>query len=285
MTSPAERNSLSTHSIIFSAAAMLVPRSQRAEWLNDWRSEFWYVRQSRSQARSERPGAHAEALRFCLGAFSDALWVQCDSLKRKIHERFWLQSPLHCLLFLGVIAVALGLGLLYKPWLFSSQLRQPEFIFAQCLVVVLSLLVLPVTRPFALAEHAPASRSRASITRLYRWTFLLLKIGFAVTIAFCVCFYLASLTRTVLFEADGLVAAYVIAFRWTLTDQNRRCPICLRRLTDSAPIGQRCRIFLESRSTKYSCPKSHGELDIPEVPTSFTPRRWRDLAPPPPAIF
>ena len=51
------------HCSILRAASLLAPSDQRDEWLNDWRSELWYI---------PRQGA----TQFCLGAFRDALWLR-----------------------------------------------------------------------------------------------------------------------------------------------------------------------------------------------------------------
>ncbi len=54
--------------IILHVASLLAPSDQRAEWLEEWRSELWYV---------PRRGA----TRFCLGAFRDALWLRRNNLR------------------------------------------------------------------------------------------------------------------------------------------------------------------------------------------------------------
>src|SRR6266700_4067024 len=84
---------------ILLGAAWLVPRGQRAEWLAEWRSELWYVWRSGNR----QPRA---ATVFCLGAFKDALWLRRNSPEPSERERFWLESPLQCCLFLAVLAAA-----------------------------------------------------------------------------------------------------------------------------------------------------------------------------------
>src|SRR5258708_29585843 len=84
---------------ILRGAAWLVPREQRAEWLAEWRSALWYV--WRTGNRQPR-GATA----FCLGAFKGGLWLRRNSPELSVRERFWLESPLQCCLFLAVLAAA-----------------------------------------------------------------------------------------------------------------------------------------------------------------------------------
>ncbi len=87
---------------ILRLAACLLPGRERAEWLAEWNSELWYVR--------ERGGRRAAS--FALGAFRDAWWLRrnsppppgppwCSTLR--------LQSPAQCLGFLVLMAAAFGL--------------------------------------------------------------------------------------------------------------------------------------------------------------------------------
>ena len=55
------------HVAILRIAAMLVPLSQRPDWLAEWRSELWHVRR-------DPHGRNVAA--FCLGAFRDAFWLR-----------------------------------------------------------------------------------------------------------------------------------------------------------------------------------------------------------------
>jgi hypothetical protein len=94
-------------------AAFLVPRSERKEWLAEWRSELWYVRKTR----------HGEATAFCLGAFPDALWIRRNS------------PPLRCILTLAVLA---GVS-----FLSTFHMMRTVRILPHLLVVFMALLVLP----------------------------------------------------------------------------------------------------------------------------------------------
>jgi hypothetical protein len=59
------------------------------------------------------------------------------------------------------------------------------------------------------------------------------------------------------------------AFRWVLRDQRKRCPVCLRLLTNPVRVGQRAGWFLEWNCTELMCLRGHGMLYIPENPTSW----------------
>ena len=88
------------HFAILRAAAWLVPAEGRAEWLAEWRSEFYYVRHSR--------------IAFCLGSFQDALWLRWNRPPRGRGILQW-ESPLECLLFLAIVAAACVMVAFYTP--------------------------------------------------------------------------------------------------------------------------------------------------------------------------
>ena len=87
------------HATMLRAAALLVPRELRAEWLAEWGAELWVVRRVSGRATS-----------FCLGAFRDALWVRRNNPAGD-ERAVLLKSPVGCLLVLaGLAAVTVGLA-------------------------------------------------------------------------------------------------------------------------------------------------------------------------------
>lgn len=84
---------MNTGLAILWCAARVVPRRQRAEWLNEWTAELWYVR--------EQGGRTAG---FCWGSFRDAWWMRRNHL-----PSVFLETPLECLGSLGFIAAACAL--------------------------------------------------------------------------------------------------------------------------------------------------------------------------------
>ena len=81
-------------------ASLLVPASCRREWFAKWRSELWYVHQSRYNRASSDSGT----IGFCLGAFQDARWLwtnhQPDAQPSPV-----LESAQECASFLALLAV------------------------------------------------------------------------------------------------------------------------------------------------------------------------------------
>ncbi|HUE03673.1 MAG TPA: hypothetical protein VMR62_29215 [Bryobacteraceae bacterium] len=245
------------------AAARLVPRRERAEWLAEWIAELWYARQS----------CAVDVNRFCLGAFQDALGLRRHASECEPGAASWLASPSRCLLFLaGLDAMAL-LAILPVP-------RPSEPIPLRAILLLMGmacLILLPTTR--LSLGHYPASRYAPSLaTRMRRWFFLAAKIALILAGMFAGLLLAASLgekTRAAAVLVDGLLLGSVLAFRWALRDQRRRCPVCLRLLTNPVTVGQRASWFLEWNCTELICPRGHGMLYIPENPTSwFAAPRW-----------
>ena len=53
-------------------------------------------------------------------------------------------------------------------------------------------------------------------------------------------------------------------------DQRRRCPVCLRLLTEPVRIGSASQTFLEWYGVESTCSRGHGLLQISEVPASYS---------------
>jgi hypothetical protein len=91
---------VSIYPAILRTAGALVPSQQRAEWLAEWNAELWYVRRARA----------ASAFAFCLGAWKDAIWLRRNSRCAR-----FLESPLHCALFLALLASTCVLVTFFLP--------------------------------------------------------------------------------------------------------------------------------------------------------------------------
>jgi hypothetical protein len=156
------------------------------------------------------------------------------------------------------------------------------FLFA----VILACLALPATTSLPLGEYRVGSQKLSWPTRLRRWSFLSSKIALLLPIVYLVSLDLAHL-RPSFDQATSdyiqLVASFSICLfglRWTLRDQRKRCPVCLRKLTHPARVGQPSRNFLAWNGTELICGVGHGLLHVPEMPTSwFSTQRWLYLDP------
>jgi hypothetical protein len=253
--------SQSLHSIVLRAASLLAPGDQRAEWLEGWRSEFWYI---------PRRGA----TRFCLGAFRDALWLRRNNLSPVNRTRTHLESPLSCLAFLAILAAVSSLIAILlpaaprAPW--PSPLKASDLPAGCIVTLVYSCLLLPVTR--LVMGWAPANRHAAPWpNRLRRGIFFALKVALVQPIMFCGFVVLILVGPLVEVASQlGMFAMWTLVLRWVLIDQRRRCPVCLRSLTNPVRIGTPSQTFLEWYGAESTCSRGHGLLHISEVSASYS---------------
>ena len=247
--------------MVLRAASLLAPGDQRAEWLEGWRSEFWYI---------PRRGA----TRFCLGAFRDALWLRRNSPSPVKRARTHLESPLRCLALLAILAAVSSLiaillpGPQRGPW--PSHLKASDLPAGCIVTLVYSCLLLPVTR--LVMGWAPANRHAAPWpNRLRRGIFFALKVALVQPIMFCGFVVLILVGPLVEMASQlGMFAMWTLVLRWVLIDQRRRCPVCLRLLTNPVRIGTPSQTFLEWYGAESTCSRGHGLLHISEVSASYS---------------
>lgn len=181
-------------------------------------------------------------------------------------------------------------------WRCMSELRQGTTLTFECIpfaciygqpikIFLLALLIaciaLPATTALQLGDY-PARRGnlvRSALPR--RWLFLLAKLLLVVLIIgfgsiACACSSAAAgSSQALCIQLGTSFPALLFAFRWTLHDQRRRCPVCLRLLSNPARVGQPSCNFLAWCGTELMCQSGHGLLHIPELPTCwFSTQRW-----------
>ncbi len=162
---------------------------------------------------------------------------------------------------------------------FANRLEGPWGIYRFALF--LALLALPAVTSVTLGEsNYSAHRPSRKIT-LIRWTFLGAKFALIASIAYFASLDLAywrASTYSPLAELFQLVWCFTIClfgFRWALSDQRQRCPVCLRRVTHPAQVGLASRTFLGWNGTELMCMGGHTLLHVPSLPTSwFSGQRW-----------
>ena len=241
-------------------ASLLAPGDQRAEWVEEWRSELWYI---------PRRGA----TRFCLGAFRDALWLRRNNLNPAKRNGTHLESPLSCLAFLATVAAVGMLIAVYLSSLLSVrttmwQLRARDLPSACILTLVLSCLLLPAT--LAVGRAASSQHPVSWTSRLRGGIFLALKIALVQPIMLCVFLFWMLIARVAPFGMPGILAAWILALRWVFTDQRQRCPVCLRLLTHPVRIGNPSQTLLEWYGAESMCSRGHGLLQVSESSAGYS---------------
>jgi hypothetical protein len=252
--------------VMLRAAALLVPRAERSEWLAEWKSELWYV-----QKEDRR-----EAIAFCRGAFSDALWLRHDLVALDVNSFLHSRSPLRCITMLAVLASAGFCAARYAIWVRGGDpLMKGHPILPHLLLVFYALLVLPVVTSVDFGEYPTSQHTHSWSVR--RWLFFATKLVFLLSIGAGATLILLAIGAAPIL-GPIMMMGYVFAFRWALTDQRRRCPVCLHVLINPVRIGQPSCMFLAWHGTELICDKGHGVLPVPETPTScYGTHRWFDL--------
>jgi hypothetical protein len=271
---------VSLNQVILWIAALLVPRGRRVEWLAEWRSELWYVLQEYNRP-GHRSCRNRKGLFFCLGAFRDAMWLRHNNCSPHFCQSPWLQSPLRCLSFLAAVAAVTAIFFFRSPGPLDTLIAACEghrdIMFAHFLTIAVALLALPATVSLVPGEYPASPYSPARIRRFRRWLFLGLKFALVLPIVFFGTYDLAPIVSATGLQPHATLVGYVLALRWASSDQRRRCPVCLRLLTNPARVGQAARAFLEWSGTELFCARGHGLLHVPETPTTYSARRWLDL--------
>jgi hypothetical protein len=161
----------------------------------------------------------------------------------------------------------------------AQRSRLPFSIFLFTLIV--AVITLPATTALPLGEYPRLSGRLPWAVSGRRWLFLLSKVALVVPLVCLssvdVAYGIPSLssTSTQYIQLALSYFGFLFAFRWILQDQRKRCPVCLRVLSNPARVGEASRNFLAWNGTELICAGGHGLLHIPELPTSwFSTQRW-----------
>jgi hypothetical protein len=253
---------------ILRVASWLAPEYQRALWLEEWHSELWYIDRRR-------------ATLFCLGAFRDALWLRRNNLNPVTRSLVHPESPIQCLAVLAatavvsmLITVCLSGPLRSKP--LYSHVGAWDLLFGCIATLGLSCLLLPGA---LVVGRSPANRYPVPWpSRLFRGIFLVLKISLVQPVLVALFVVWILLAPVAPLAPYLLMAACIMALRWVFTDQRRRCPVCLRLLTNPVRIGSPSETFLQWYGAESMCSRGHGLLHISEISASYSGKpQWIHL--------
>ena len=152
--------------------------------------------------------------------------------------------------------------------------------------LVLSLLALPATTPLGFGEKVRTSGRASAWQRLQRvlfmnakcllWAEMAASTGLVAASVFSRADWRLSMVTQILIT----FTVALLGFRWSIHDQRRRCPACLKPLTNPAHVGEPSRNFLSWNGTELVCASGHGLMHVPAHATSwFGEQRWLALDP------
>jgi hypothetical protein len=166
----------------------------------------------------------------------------------------------------------------------AQRARLPLSLFLFTLAA--AFITLPATTALPLGEYPRHNGPLPWAVRARRWIFLSSKFALIVPLVYLtsvdVAYGFQSLSSTTAQYIQLAISFFglLFAFRWMLQDQRKRCPVCLRMLSNPARVGEASRNFLAWNGTELICAGGHGLLHIPELPTSwFGTQRWLYLDP------
>jgi hypothetical protein len=260
-------------SLLLRFASFLVPVDTRQDWLEEWHSELWYM-------------CPHVALRACLGAFSDAVWLRKNA---EAPQRSLIHSAYGCLA--ALFAVGIG-GLLAANWLLAPlaaratlwRLAPRDLLPANILMLAVSLVLIPLASQFG--PRPSFERRLPKQGRARRLLFFFAKLIAVQPVLLCGLFLCIMTAPNIPFAPFGVLAGWYLVLRWLIADQRCRCPLCLRLLDRPVRIGTRSSTFLECPVAESACPKAHGLLHLPESELSYPPTEgWLALDPSWNALF
>ena len=147
--------------------------------------------------------------------------------------------------------------------------------------ILLAFVVWLFTSRPSTGEYSIGSRKPSLTRRCQFWAFLIGKISVLLAIAYyasvdLACSFVQPFSKLSGYAQIG--SSFALCFLglvWAFRDQQRRCPICLRRMAHPVNVGQPSRTFLAWNGIELVCERGHILLHIPEIPTSwFGAQRW-----------
>jgi hypothetical protein len=164
----------------------------------------------------------------------------------------------------------------------ESMLQPPytdlQIMASSLLVLFIAVLILPSTTTFSLGQYPVGVHSTARSALLNQFVFLGIKVAILLPTVFCGTLALAPGIALAGLRPQGMLIGYFFALRWALIDQRRRCPVCLRLLTNPVRVGQPSHTMLDWYGTELMCSKGHGLLHVPETSTSsYGSQKWLPL--------
>jgi hypothetical protein len=147
--------------------------------------------------------------------------------------------------------------------------------------IILAVLLMFLTTHSSIGEYGKGAHKPSLVRRSRFWGFMIIKIALILATVYFASQDLGCSLVQPFSQSSGILqfaSAFVLCFlalTWAFRDQQRRCPVCLRRLSHPVEVGQLSRTFLAWSGTELVCERGHILLHIPGIPTSwFDVQRW-----------
>ena len=155
-----------------------------------------------------------------------------------------LTSPACCLFFLAIVAALSRLGTPFAND-YSERAGRGRFrVGTHSMSTSMACILLPAITNLPLGEYPRYARRR--------WVFLASKVWLILPSIYAACIYILYQNRShqpFVIPPQVLLVAIVLAFRWVLNDQRRRCPV--------PAIARPCRPCRAARARFYRVER-HG---------------------------
>jgi hypothetical protein len=265
-------------------AACLVPGSRRGPWRAQWTARLhdWQL----LSGRGEPVGTGASLLRL---ASRDAASERFGDMQLQSLLRSPLFVPLAiAAVFLLLSGVSRGFAVTRHIFDVARDMRRHPAVHGydvrgDRIFVYLAPTVMAVAISLGLLA-AGCHRLRERGWRY--WSFLVLKAVATLLVITLLWVEIGTLLRAPIHREGwrtlaGLasILAYTVgmgrAMLWTITDQRRRCPVCLRRLIAPIPLGSWASFF-DPPATELLCERGHGAFAVADAETNGQDR-WTRL--------
>jgi hypothetical protein len=158
------------------------------------------------------------------------------------------------------------------PWHIPIPSEDGRVLLFDCVPTASGIPFIPFLMILFAAMVVASATTSFSVGQMTRhaWLFLAVKIILAITAAG---FGAACLPLPIMPQA--MIVSLAMAVRWSLNDQRRRCPVCLRRVTNPVSFGCLSHTLLDWHGSEFVCPEGHGLLQISATFASpYAAQQW-----------
>jgi hypothetical protein len=265
-------------------AACIVPARRRVAWRAQWtrRVDDWRLLAD----RGEPVGPAAPLLRR---AFLDAVAERCGPIQLKPFLRSAVFVPIAlAAAFLLLTAASRGFAVTRHVLDLAHDIRlHPTVSGYDVRGDRIAVYLAPTVMAVAIALGLLAAGCRRLRERGWRyWSFLACKALSSLILIALIWVELGTLLRAPihregwrllfgLFSVATMIVGMARAILWTIADQRRRCPVCLRFLVAPVSVGSWASSF-EPPATELLCERGHGAFAVADTETNGQDR-WTRL--------